>query len=187
MFCYCETLMYLNMYSFQLNSTINITSAFNRTSENLVFCIKDNYTKNYLFGVDKMSICLEPCSNENNKKINLLIDGCVKSCTNNRFQYEYNNICYHECPNNTYSLYYDDDEDNINNSKECLDKIPEGYYLDIYKKKYKKCYENCKSCYGEGNETDNNCDECKDNLTFYYNSENIKNCYPICNIVKMVL
>ena len=59
--------------------------------------------------------------------------------------------------------------------------MPQGYYLDINEKKYKKCYENCKSCYGEGNETYNNCDECKDNFTFYYNTKNIGNCYPICN------
>jgi surface protein len=136
MFRNCSSLIYLNMDSFQLNSTINKTDAFKEVSPNLVFCIKDNYTKNYLFGEDKISICLESCSNENNKKINILIEGCVKSCINNRFEYEYNNVCYHECPNDTYSLFYDD-ENYIYNSKECLEQMPQGYYLDINEKNIK--------------------------------------------------
>ena len=107
-------------------------------------------------------------------------DGCVKSCIKNRFEYEYKNVCYHECPNNTYPLFCDN-EDNINNSKECLEQTPQGYYLDINEKKNKKCYEYCKSCIREGNETYNNCEKCKDNLTFYKNPKNITNCYPKCN------
>ena len=69
-----------------------------------------------------MSICLEPCSNNNNKKINIFIDGCVKSCLNHGFEYEYKNICYHECPNNTYTL-FNRKEDIINSSKKCFEKI----------------------------------------------------------------
>ena len=96
----CKSLIYLNFYSFQLFLPINSTKAISGTSENLIFCVKDNYTKNYLFGEDKISICLEPCSNDNYKKINESIDGCVKSCYNYGFEYEYKNICYHECSKN---------------------------------------------------------------------------------------
>ena len=162
MFNNCNSLKYLNLYSFQLNHSINKTSVIKNTPSDLIFCIKDNYTKNYIFGNDKISICLEPCSNDINKKIDIDYEGCVKSCLNNRFEYEYKNICYHECPTDTYPLFYDD-KDIIIESKECLDQTPQGYYLDINEKSYKKCYELCKSCYGEGNETYNNCIECKEN------------------------
>ena len=175
MFTDCKSLIYLNIYSFQLNYTVNILNAFKGASSNLIFCINDYFTKNYLFGNDSVSICLEPCSNDNNKKVNILYDGCIKSCLKYGFEYEYKNICYHECPKDTYSLFYDK-KHNINNSKECFEQIPQGYYLDKNEKNYKKCYKFCKSCYGEGNETYNNCIECKDNFTFHNNSDDIKNC-----------
>ena len=182
MFSTCKSLKYLNLYSFILNYTVDITNSFHGTSQNLIFCIKDNYTKNYLFGKDRYSICLEPCSNDNIKKINIFNDLCINSCIYYGFEYEYKNICYYECPNNTYTLYNNNkNKNNINNSKECFDQIPQGYYLDINEKKYKQCYKYCESCYGEGNETYNNCIQCIGNFSFYNNSENVINCYPICN------
>ena len=56
---------------------------------------------------------------------------------------------------------------------DCSDETLQGYYLDINAQIYKKCYEYCKYCYGEGNETINNCIECISNFTFYNNSMNI--------------
>ena len=180
MFYNCTSLIYLNLYKFQLKSTANKTNAFKGISSNLTFCVKDNFTKNFLFGNERKSICLEPCSEDKYKKIYLFIDGCVKSCINYGFEYEYKNICYHECPNGSYSLFYDE-EDSIINSKECFEQKPQGYYLDINEKKYKKCYDNCKSCYGEGNETYNNCKECKDDYAFFSDLDNITKCYQICD------
>ena len=181
MFLNCTSLIYLNLYSFKLNYAIIKDNAFKGISPNLTFCVKDNYTKNYLFGYDSISECLEPCSNEYNKKVNYIFgEGCVKSCLNKGFEYEYKNACHHDCPNNTYIL-FNDNEDNINNSKECFDQTPLGYYLDINEKIFKKCYLFCESCYGERNETYNNCVKCKNHFKFYNNSENIINCYPICN------
>ena len=55
---------------------------------------------------------------------------------------------------------------------------PEGYYLDIDNDIYKPCYKTCKRCYGEGNEENNNCIECK--LNHYKIEENINNCYEKC-------
>ena len=175
MFSYCHSLIYLNLDSFELNYTVNITNSFKGISPDLIICIKDNYTKNYLFGNASISICLEPCSNNNNKKINIFIDGCIKSCLNYKFEYEYKNVCYHECPNDIYPL-FDDNEGIINNSKECFEQLPQGYYLDINEKNIKNALK-----YGKGNETFNNCIECNANFTFYNDSMNIINCYPICH------
>ena len=180
MFSNCEDLIYLNLYSFKLNFSIQKNNFFKGKNENLIYCLKDTFTKNYLFGNNSFSICLEPCSDEYNKRLNISYDGCVKSCLNNGFEYEYKNICYHICPNNTYPL-FKNNIDIIYNSRECFEQTPQGYYFDKNEKNYKQCYENCKSCHGEGNETFNNCIECKENFSFDNNSENIINCYPICN------
>ena len=44
----------------------------------------------------------------------------------------------------------------------------------------KKCHNNCINCYGPGNETNNNCKECKSNLKLFNEYQDIYNCYKIC-------
>ena len=61
----------------------------------------------------------------------------------------------------------------------CLDRNPEGYYLDV-DGFYKKCFDNCKFCYGPGNYIDNNCSKCKDNYLFISDSLYKNNCYERC-------
>ena len=167
MFHNCKSLIYLNLYSFQLKNTISINNIITNNNPNITFCINDNDTKNNLFGYDSISRCLLPCTDDNNTNINILSDSLPISCLNYEYENEYENICLHVSLDETYEL-YNEEEENIANQEDDLD-------IDD------NCYDNCKSCYGEGNETYNNCKECKDNLTFYNNSDNIINCYPICN------
>ena len=87
---------------------------------------------------------------------------------------EYNNTCYINCPNGTYEI--EDNQDKI-----CYDINLDGYYLDIYKLKYIKCFETCNKCDIGGNISNHNCLDCKDNYTFYNNLMNISNCYKECN------
>ena len=44
--------------------------------------------------------------------------------------------------------------------KLCHNEEIDGYYLNSTKLVYKKCYDHCLSCKGDGNETDNNCLKC---------------------------
>jgi hypothetical protein len=73
----------------------------------------------------------------------------MKKCPKN-IGYEYNNMCYEKCPKGTILNYIDNTcKDNIcnelnQNSIDCLDKTPQGYYLDLYDQIYKNCFENCK-------------------------------------------
>ena len=127
----------------------------------------------YYFDESNEFNCVEYCSGNYNKTIiskNKCIDDCSKD---DIYKYEYNNICYEKCPNNTYTL--EDNEDNI-----CYDKAPIGYYLDKEKEIYKRCYNTCSTCDKGGNDKNNNCLECIDNYTFYNNSLNIQNCYETC-------
>ena len=90
----------------------------------------------------------------------------------NIYKYEYNNSCFDKCPSGTYPL--------IDNNYICYDS-PEGYYLDLNESKYKKCFESCKYCYGEGNNKTHKCEICKSNYIFI-NDYNISetNCYNKC-------
>ena len=177
MFFNCVRLKYINLRSLKLNPMIDKEHAFEGINSNVKYCIEDIETKNYLLGPNIISICSATCKNNKNIKINLITNECTEECPGNSS--EYNNICYNECPNNTYHIFCDVNECD-EKAKECLDEIPEGYYLDINNKTYKKCFEKCKFCYGEGNDLNNNCKECINNYTFYTNPMNISNCYQIC-------
>ena len=85
----------------------------------------------------------QTCPNKYNTKLinyNNNIKKCIDKCENDNvynYKYEYKNICYEECPKNTYS---------IENEFLCYDQKPEGYYLDLIDKKYKRCYDICQNC-----------------------------------------
>ena len=90
------------------------------------------------------------------------------------------NFCLNECKIGNYPLscfLNECDEYPIN----CYNQTPESYYFDSNNKLYKKCYENCKSCYGEGNEAYNNCKECINNYYFLNESLYETNCYEKCD------
>ena len=126
------------------------------SADNCLIC-KDDY---YLDSNNHSCIqCPKPCNT------------CYNETICNSCKYEYNDICYPKCPNNTYIL--EDKED-----YKCLDGPLDGYYLDKKIEKYKKCYKTCNKCEMEGNEINHNCKECIRNYTFY---NKIPNCYEICD------
>ena len=66
----------------------------------------------------------------------------------------------------------------------CYNSTPEYYYLNstsninasgiIYQFSYKKCYDTCSKCLGDGNEKNNNCIECKTGLINSYPFDSTK-------------
>ena len=192
----CSSLIYLNLNSFKLKSTTIIDGFFPDLSYKIKTCITDNT----LLSEDKIiNDCSDVCFREN-IKINLINKTCVYSCNNIGYEYnnmcyekcpknigyEYNNMCYEKCPKGTILNYIDNTcKDNIcnelnQNSTECLDKTPQGYYLDSYDQIYKTCFENCKFCNGPGNRTNNNCIICKSDFIFLNESLEENNCYEKC-------
>ena len=102
---------------------------------------------------------------------------CLDECRYDEiYRFEYKDICYEKCPDNTYI---------IENTKDfkCLEKAPSDYYLDLKSEMYKKCYESCKQCSNGGNKTIHNCDICIDDFIFYDKSKNnnFGNCFPKCD------
>ena len=118
--------------------------------------------------------CSDICFNKN-IKIGNDSNECVTSCKENGYDYEYLNICFHQCPDYIHAIV----NNNCNNSLICLDKNPEGYYLDE-DGFYKECFKTCKFCYGPGNEIDNNCTICKTDYYFFDDSFYKNNCYQKC-------
>ena len=70
----------------------------------------------------------------------------------------------------------------LDGTNNCLNKPPEGYYLDGDEQKYKKCYDSCKTCINKKERNNHNCIICKENYSLFKN----KNCLNCKNINKYV-
>ena len=173
----CNSLIYLNLKKFKFTDTVPFDFAFNWVPSNAKYCIEDTTAKDKLTDWDIIPDCSHKCFQEN-IKVDLIRKDCTENCKSSGYEYEYNNICYNECPNGTYSIFCDSIECN-ENVKECFI-LPEGYYLDSEEQNYKKCFEKCKSCFGPGNATNNNCSECQQGLIFLNETLFQTNCYQKC-------
>ena len=176
MFFDCAKLIFLNINSFKLWNMKANDGIFTSISSKVKYCINDTYSKNLL---KLTSECDDICFKEN---INIDINNkkCIESCKDINFIYEYNRICYEDCPEDTYP-FSSNNIRNEENEMKCFDKTPEGHYFDENTKNYKKCYENCKFCFGPGKIENNNCKECISNFSFLNESQIINNCYEVCN------
>ena len=179
MFYNCQSLIYLNIKSFELSTQIQYNNVIDGISSYIKYCYELDPIK-YILQADCSNTCFQ-----DNIKIDINNNMCVESCINNGYQYEYNNICYNECPKGTL-INNNKCEDNkckfnYQNTVECMGTTPQGYYLDINDGRYKKCFKNCKFCYGPGNETINNCIECISDLRLLNDSIYDTNCYQKCN------
>ena len=131
----------------------------------------------------KFRNCVSVCKNgfytdENDLSIKICkcdLDKCDK-CSEESFN---KNLCI-SCNDNYYPKY--NDEKNIKTFVNCYNYTEEGFYLDMQNSIYKSCYESCKSCDTEGQETQHNCKECKDSYNFILNiiGNSYINCYKGC-------
>jgi len=110
---------------------------------------------------------------------------CTDKCSNDDiYKYEYNNICYKECPKTSIiskidnflceplicKKYYNFEK------TECLEYIPEGYFLNNSDKGIiDKCHQNCKTCSRKEVINSTNCDSCLNNKYL-----DIGNCVDKC-------
>ena len=171
MFSGCRSLIYLNLYSLQMTNEINIDyPSFNVINSGIKICIKDSFTRNLFFGNESSDDCSDICF-KNNKKFDLQQNQCKESC--NEDKYEFNNLCYKECPEGTFKAF------KVRNI--CLKSIAQNYYYDSDEDIYKECYETCQKCSQEGDKNNHNCDLCIDDYAFLNDSfVNKNNCYIKC-------
>jgi len=152
---------------------------FNEKSTNCISCSSPNKYIHY-------GNCVSECKNGyyNDTIEDSII---VKKC---KCDYENCYICSLESLNNNnscitcnkekgyFQLYNDANSDN--NFIKCY-KLSEGYYLDNIDNLYKKCYDSCKYCDNNGNESLHNCLECKDDYNYIIQYEKYRNCYINCS------
>ena len=158
MFKSCSALFFLNLKNFVLNglSTYALNEVLSGVSTSLKYCVSDSTTQSTLSINDAKNDCSDTCFQQN-IKVDLTNNKCIEDlCSNTEYKYIYNDECHTSCPEETYELDCDQGESGCkddNNKIICYDTLPEGYYLDISNKIYKKCFSNCKTCNGAGTES----------------------------------
>ena len=170
MFFDCLKLKFVNLLNFE-GKKITYIGNYNMgwmdyyvPSNSYKYCTNDYKLEDNLN--NGIKDCTDSCFKDK-YKFNMETNSCVESCSN----FEYNNLCYNECPENTYPFI----------TKKCSDILPENYYLDKSDNIYKECYELCKKCHQSGTATNHNCDECKNGYTFVDESSiDEHNCYQEC-------
>ena len=185
MFSNCESLIYLNLDTIEINSKLkNKTDIFKGISYDLKFCANETTGDIFTKELNKASSCEDICFEKN---IKLFVENkeCLESCSNSEYQYEYNKICYQNCPLNTHKSSIDEylcENDikckNYYNSdkSECFDDILDGYYLkDPVEKILDKCNEVCKTCDKKETQYSTNCNSCKNEKFLYFG-----NCIDSC-------
>ena len=168
MFNGCSELRYLNFRSAKL-STDFIELISNLTS-NILICLNNELNQNFLLEEQRIN-----CHNNDN---NIISNNNVTElrCYMNNSLMENNTKFICEICGHNYFMKY-------NNSKEANNiyinyyETPKGYYLDENYYFYKLCYNYCKTCNINGNDTHHNCIECNDNYNYESNISNYKNCY----------
>ena len=183
MFYNCTSLEYLNIFNL-IEDVQSITEMFEGTSDNFTFCIKEKENIPNIFNLLYKKIkterdCSENCYGEGKGREGIKSQ---KRCC----PYFFENKCYYKCPGKTkvnentkiceklscdYPKYYNFSQN------ECIDNIPDGYYLnDTNSRTIDKCHEDCATCYAGANDTSKNCIKCKDDKPYAY----FGNCYKSC-------
>ena len=192
MFKYCNSLVRLNLINFYFKQGFSKYEMFTSVNKSLIYCINDlSESKIQTEVSDFTKNCSDLCFKNNSKFIyekNICIDDCKDDI---EYKFEYNNICYNSCPTGTHNSSYNNyicQEDLIcdnyynYNYTDCLDYIPEGYYLnDSYLKTIDKCDIKCRNCSFESIQNNNLCISCNINNNYYpIFNDNLNNSFIDC-------
>ena len=122
----CSSLIYLNLNSFKVKNDCILNNSFDGIPDDLMYCINnDNNNPIFVSALQtrsKINDCENICFQESTKLI-VPKKTCIDSCMNdNKYKYEYNNICYKSCFN----------EDNLNNDDDLCyeDVIKTQFYVN---------------------------------------------------------
>ena len=137
----CKNLRYLNMKNFYYSDLINQLTAFKDIPNNIIFCI-DEIQSSFLYKtLTKKNCSILYCTDDwleiPRNKIIFDNNTCIDNCGSYSL-YDFNNICYEDCPIGTY-------KDNF----ACKD-----------------CYISCETCNQSGTEENNNCITYKEGYTY---------------------
>ena len=179
MFYSCTKMNYLNFYNYKEKNSFNANDLFTKGTGNLKCCISDEENS------PQLMTQLNMINNVIREKAVIEKGICIDKCNeDNKYKYEYNNICYEECPKTSKiskidnylcdpiicEKYYNYDKTG------CLDSIPDGYFLNnTIKKTIDQCHSDCKTCHEKESLNSTNCDSCKNSKYL-----NLGNCATTC-------
>ena len=163
MFWNCKSLISLNLNNFLISEDTNCLDMFFGINPKLIFCLDSiKYISNKLveqLPENNTQNCSDSCFLNIENKFLLQDNKCIDNCTKDeKFRYEYNYICYESCPKRTNvitenkylckDLMCENKNKYYNYSQmECLDTIPDRYYLnDSVEKTIDECDISCKRC-----------------------------------------
>ena len=118
----CSSLVYLNLNSFKVKNDCIIDNSFDGISDDFIYCLNnDNNNPNFVSALEshsKINECGNTCFHES-KKIIVSKKTCIDNCMNdNKYKYEYNNICYKSCLS----------QDNLNNDDLCYEDLIKNHF-----------------------------------------------------------
>ena len=169
MFYGCTNMEYINLKRSEIKLNLNTSNIFSLTFENIMVCIP-NENDNFLEILGGKIIFY--CDDNHLDKYNCYIKN-----------FTFDNIYICDICQNDFIFKYN--ESNFNYSYS---------YINCFEPKIVLCFNSCKACEIEGNETNNNCLECKDEFIYQFNITNskYKNCYinnpfiPTTSAIKIV-
>ena len=207
MFCFSESLISLDLKNFKTEKVLDMSQMFNGCKSLLFinlesFVAKDSKLKalDIFKNMNDFIICIDEdkaemiirnnviinnnCSNDcfkESRKILMAENKCINNCSSTSdYRYEFDSVCYTECPENTHSSSYDKfvcvidlSCEKINKyydyeQQSCIDEIPEGYFVnDTELNTIDKCHQDCKTCDKKYNDNSSNCNSCLDDKFLY--------------------
>ena len=194
MFSECKSLMSLNLINLDTSLIEEEIDIFNGCNKSLKYCIDERKASKIMSGLSEFnnSICNDICFIYLVSQLIPEKYSCIYLCNNDdEYKFEYKNVCYKSCPEGTHNSSEKEflcEEDLIcdnyynYNQTDCIDKIPEGYYLnDSIQNTIDKCDIKCKSCSLESIQY-NLCIDCNNNENYYakYNDSSNNNLFINC-------
>ena len=198
MFKGCSKLKYINLYSVNKSSP-SITDMFKETSGNSKYYFEDETKIIKIYNLIKaLGNTVRDCSSDFYPEPRRLIVETNKceylNCSENEtHKFDYNHICYINCPKRTYiknnnsNICEDLNCSNFYNFNqiECIDIIPDGYFLnDSIQKTIDECHPDCETCEQKQSINSTNCKSCKYDKFIYLGNclTSCKNDYYIDNL-----
>ena len=192
MFFDCASLIFLNLDSFieAKYEVINTNNMFLNINKNVIFCLHSENNIQLTNAIPDEIINNNNCDDicfSNSIKIDIYNNSCIDNCQNTDYKYEYNKICYFECPENTH-ISPTNNYLCIDNCKDlnkyynyartsCINNIPQGYFInDTFNKTVDKCHPDCKKCERKYDENNSYCNSCLNDKFLYFG-----NCLTTCN------
>ena len=136
-FSYLPKLISLNLNNFDFSKVTFMRYLLYDYNPNMILCLDKTEVSNKVAEIIEPFINKSDCNNTcfTNPEHKIIVEKniCIDECyLDSEYNYEYNNLCYKECPNGTFNISYFRCVDflycNINHT-ECFEYIPEGYYL----------------------------------------------------------